>query len=136
MKGFNTVAIGGNLTRDPELRMAGSTPVLQMSVAVNDSKKNAQTGEWGDVPNFFDVIVFGAYADALSQHLQKGMKVAIHGKLRWNQWENADGEKRSKVEIVADQVMTMSSLPSSYTKQGSYAAPAPSSEILTEDIPF
>lgn len=137
---INKVVVSGNLTRDPELRMAGTTPVLQMGIAVNDRKKNNETGQWEDVPNFFDVVVWGARGESLSRFLTKGTKVVVSGRLRWNQWQNAEGEKRSKVEIVADDVEFMNSRNSDGgTGNAGYAAPAPaapSAEILTEDIPF
>ena len=137
---INKVVVSGNLTRDPELRMAGQTPVLQMGIAVNDRKKNNDTGQWEDVPNFFDVVVWGARGESLSRFLTKGTKVVVSGRLRWSQWENAQGEKRSKVEIVADDVEFMSSRNSEGgSGNAQYAAPAPaapSAEILTEDIPF
>lgn len=134
---INSVHIVGNLTREPELRMAGQTPVLQLGIAVNDRKKNNATGEWEDVPNFFDVVVWGTRGESLSRFLQKGSKVAIKGRLHWNQWQNADGEKRSKVEIVAEDVELMNSR--NNDGGSGYAAPAPvppSAEILSEDIPF
>lgn len=137
---INKVVVSGNLTRDPELRMAGTTPVLQMGIAVNDRKKNNETGQWEDVPNFFDVVVWGARGESLSRFLTKGTKVVVSGRLRWNQWQNAEGEKRSKVEIVADDVEFMNSRNSDGgAGNAGYAAPAPaapSAEILTEDIPF
>ena len=137
---INKVVVSGNLTRDPELRMAGQTPVLQMGIAVNDRKKNNETGQWEDVPNFFDVTVWGARGESLSRFLTKGTKVVVSGRLRWSQWQNAQGEKRSKVEIVADDVEFMSSRNSDGgSGNAQYASPAPaapSAEILAEDIPF
>lgn len=132
---INSVTIVGNLTREPELRMAGTTPVLQMGIAVNDRKKDSSTGQWEDVPNFFDVVVWGARGESLSRFLQKGSKVAIKGRLHWNQWQNADGEKRSKVEIVAEDVELMTLSRSEYGNS-SQSQQAISAEILTEDIPF
>lgn len=105
---INRVIISGNLTRDPELRSTASgMSVLGFGVAVNDRRKNQQTGEWEDCPNFVDVTMFGNRAQSLSKFLTKGTKVAIEGKLRWSQWER-DGEKRSKLEVVADEVEFMS----------------------------
>jgi single-strand DNA-binding protein len=105
---INRVVISGNLTRDPELRStAGGMAILKMGIAVNDRRKNAQSGEWEDVPNFFDVTVFGQRGESLSRFLQKGSKVAIEGKLRWSQWETPEGDKRSKVEIIADDIEFM-----------------------------
>lgn len=105
---LNRVMVSGNLTRDPELRQtAGGMSVLGFGIAVNDRRKNSQTGEWEDYPNFLDCTVFGARADGLAKYLTKGSKVAIDGKLRWSQWER-DGQKRSKVEIIVDSLDFMS----------------------------
>lgn len=99
---INRVTITGNLTRDPDLRStAGGMPVLGFGVAVNDRRKNQQTGEWEDYPNFIDCTMFGARAQSISRFLSKGSKVAIEGKLRWSQWER-DGQKRSKIEVIVD----------------------------------
>lgn len=105
---INRVAISGNLTREPELRQTTSgMAVLGFGVAVNDRRKNQQTGEWEDVPNFIDCTMFGARAKSVSRFLSKGSKVAIEGKLRWSQWER-DGQKRSKIEVVVDEIEFMS----------------------------
>ena len=105
---INRVVISGNLTRDPELRQtAGGLPVLGFSVAVNDRRKNQQTGEWEDVPNFVDCTLFGTRAASVARFLGKGAKVAIEGKLRWSQWER-DGQKRSKLEVMVDELEFMS----------------------------
>lgn len=99
---INRVIIGGNLTREPELRStAGGMSVLGLGIAVNDRRKNPSTGEWEDCPNFVDCTIFGARADAAAKVLHKGSKVVLEGKLRWNQWEK-DGQKRSKLEVVVD----------------------------------
>lgn len=101
---INRVVISGNLTREPELRRTQSgMAILGFGVAVNDRRKNNQTGEWEDRPNFVDVSVFGNRAESLSNILAKGMKVAVEGKLRYSSWER-DGQKRSKLEVVADEV--------------------------------
>lgn len=106
---INRVLISGNLTRDPELRQTGGgTQVLSFGVAVNDRRRNPQTGEWEDYPNFIDCTMFGARAEALSRYLSKGTKVAIEGKLRWSQWER-DGQKRSKIEVIVDELELMTS---------------------------
>ena len=105
---INRVNISGNLTRDPELRQTqGGMAILSLGVAVNDRRKNAQTGEWEDVPNFVDCVVFGTRAEKLAQFLAKGTKVAIEGKLRYSQWER-DGQKRSKLEVAVDEIEFMS----------------------------
>jgi single-strand DNA-binding protein len=104
---INIVTISGNLTRDPELRQAGNTYVLSFGVAVNDRRRNSQSGQWESVPNFVDCIIFGTRADALAGLLHKGSKVAIDGKLRYSSWEGKDGKKRSKLEVVVGEIELM-----------------------------
>ncbi len=140
---INRVVITGNLTRDPELTAtAGGMAILKMGIAVNDRRKNQQTGEWEDSPNFFDVVVFGSRGESLSRFLSKGSKVAIEGKLRWHSWETPEGDKRSKVEIIADDIEFMSSRNDGGGQGGGgdYSAPSPAaskkSEPFEDDIPF
>lgn len=124
---INRVNISGNLTRDPELRSTTSgTQVLTFGVAVNDRRRNPQSGEWEDVPNFVDCVVFGSRAEALSRFLSKGSKVAIEGKLRYSSWER-DGQRRSKLEVIVDEIEFMSPRGQSSSprpQQNSYDAPA------------
>ncbi len=133
---INRVVISGNLTRDPELRSTPSgTSVLGLGIAVNERRKNQESGQWEDVPNFFDVSIFGARAEALSRFLSKGSKVAIEGRLRWHQWETPQGEKRSKVDIIADEIEFLSSRDAG--AGASYAAPEPSAiDEIGDEIPF
>ena len=144
---INRVVISGNLTRDPELRSTASgMSVLGFGVAVNDRRKNNQTGEWEDYPNFIDCTMFGNRANSLSGILVKGMKVAIEGKLRYSQWER-DGQKRSKIEVIVDEleILTSRDGSGSTSNRGAYsstatASPAPvidaNSSVYDEDIPF
>lgn len=105
---INKATITGNITRDPELRQTqGGTSVLTIGVAVNDRRKNQQTGEWEDYPNFVDCTVFGNRATGVAPHLQKGMKVAIEGKLNQSRWQADDGTNRSKIEIIVDEIEFM-----------------------------
>ncbi|MEY8460107.1 single-stranded DNA-binding protein [Eggerthellaceae bacterium 24-137] len=114
---INRVIISGNLTRDPELRCTQSgMDVLSFGVAVNDRRKNSQTGEWEDHPNFVDCTMFGNRARSVAQYLSKGAKVSIEGKLRWEQWER-DGQKRSTLKVVVDELEFMSS------RQGAQGGP-------------
>ncbi len=129
---INRVNISGNLTRDPELRQTqGGMAILNIGVAVNDRRKNAQTGEWEDVPNFVDCVVFGSRAEKLAQFLSKGSKVAIEGKLRWSQWEK-DGAKRSKLEVIVDEIEFMSRGQQGQQRQQQTA----SADLYDENIPF
>lgn len=105
---INRVVISGNLTRDPELRVTtGGTQVLSFGVAVNDRRRNPQSGDWEDYPNFVDCTMFGSRAEAISRYLSKGSKVAIEGKLRYSSWER-DGQRRSKLEVIVDEIEFLS----------------------------
>ena len=107
---INKVVITGNLTRDPELRETPSGfQVLSFGVAVNDRRRNPQTQQWEDYANFVDCTMFGNRAASVSRFLSKGSKVAIEGKLRWSQWQAQDGSKRSKLEVVVDELEFMTS---------------------------
>ena len=129
---INRVNITGNLTRDPELRAtAAGTQVLSFGIAVNDRRKNPQTGEWEDYPNYIDCTMFGTRAEAVGRYISKGSKVAIEGKLRYSSWER-DGQKRSKIEVIVDELEFMSSRNSDSSSYGGgmgggYSAPAPGS---------
>lgn len=133
---INRVNISGNLTRDPEMRhTASGMQVLSFGMAVNDRAKDAN-GEWVDRPNFIDCTMFGARAEAVSRYISKGSKVAIEGKLRWSQWEK-DGQKRSKIEVIVDEIEFMSrqdgGQPQQQTQQ---QAQAYVPEVYSSDIPF
>lgn len=140
---INQVSITGNLTRDPELRATqGGTAVLSFGIAVNDRRKNA-SGQWEDVPNFFECVTFGNRATALADILTKGMKVAIAGKLHYSSWEK-DGQKHSKVDIIANDVELMQNRkPQQEQQPQQYQPQMPSQYQLTTvpqdvytDIPF
>lgn len=107
MENINIAVVSGNLTRDAELRAtAGGTQVLGFSLAVNDRRKNPHTGEWEDCPNYIDCVMFGGLAQSLAARMRKGVKACVSGKLRWSSWER-DGQRRSKVEVVAEGVELM-----------------------------
>ncbi len=108
---INVVVITGNLTRDPELRSTGGgTPVCDLRVAVNSRRKDGQTGEWVDKPNYFDVTVWGAQGENCANYLSKGRPVAVEGRLDWSEWEAKDGGgKRQAVRIVANSVQFLGS---------------------------
>jgi single-strand DNA-binding protein len=106
----NVVVITGNLTRDPELRHLGSgTAVCKLRVAVNSRRKDGQSGEWVDKPNYFDVTVWGAQGENCANYLAKGRPVAVEGRLDWREWEDQGGNKRQSVEIIANTVQFLGS---------------------------
>jgi single-strand DNA-binding protein len=107
---INVVVITGNLTRDPELRhTGGGTPVCDLRVAVNSRRKDGQTGEWVDKPNYFDVTVWGAQGENCANYLSKGRPVAVEGRLDWREWESKEGGKRQAVQIIANSVQFLGS---------------------------
>lgn len=134
---INQVSITGNLTREPEIRSTQSgTAVLSFGIAVNDRRKNQQTGQWEEVPNFFECVTFGNRATALGDILTKGMKVAISGKLRYSSWEN-DGQKHSKVDIIANEVELMQNRrPQQEQPQQDYQSGYQKQKTMYDDIPF
>jgi single-strand DNA-binding protein len=107
----NVVVITGNLTRDPELRhTGGGTAICELRVAVNSRRKDGQSGEWVDKPNYFDVVVWGAQGENCANYLSKGRPVAVEGRLDWREWEAKDGSgKRQAVQIVANTVQFLGS---------------------------
>ena len=105
MATINRVVLVGNLTRDPELR---STPngasLCRLRVACSSSRRNKDTGEFDERPNYFDVTVFGASGEACARFLTKGRPVAVDGRLEWHEWTTTEGENRQAVGILADSV--------------------------------
>ena len=134
---INRVIISGNLTREPELRSTASgMPVLGFGVAVNERYKNQQTGEWDDRPNYVDCTMFGNRAESVNKYLAKGSKVSIEGKLRWSQWETKDGKKRSKIDVIVDELEFMSSRGCSGEANHKASSADASPSIYDENIPF
>ena len=107
---MNRVCITGNLTREPELRKTqGGMAILSFGIAVNDRRKNPQSGQWEDYANFIDCTMFGARAESLANYLAKGKKIAVDGKLRYSSWEDKQGNKRSKLEVIAEDIELLGS---------------------------
>ncbi len=101
----NNVTVIGNATRDPELRFTPSgQAVATFGLAVNRRWQNRQTQEWEEATSFFDVTCWQQMAENVSESVQKGTRVIVTGRLDQRSWETEQGEKRSKIEIVADEV--------------------------------
>lgn len=152
-KSINQVVMMGNLTRDPELR---STPngqsVCSFSLALNRSYKDS-SGNWQESTDFIDVVAWGSLAERVSQYLSKGRRALVTGRLQQRSWEQ-DGQKRSKIEVIANDVTFMDGLSSGsqpgssqeyYDSEDSSQSDAskPDSsaeeideEISIEDVPF
>ncbi len=101
----NAVTVAGNVTRDPELRFTPSGQAnATFGLAVNKRWQNKQTQEWQEATSFFDVVVWGDMAEHVSESLPKGTRAIVTGRLEQRSWETKEGDKRSKVEIVAEEV--------------------------------
>ncbi len=101
----NNTTIIGNVTRDPELRYTPSgQTVATFGVAVNRRWQNRQTNEWEEQVSFFDVKCWGGLADNVATSIARGTRVVVSGRLEQRSWETDAGEKRSKIEVVADDV--------------------------------
>jgi single-strand DNA-binding protein len=146
MVDLNHVVLIGRLTRDSELKYtANGQAVCKFSIAVNRRKKNGD--QWVDEPNFFDIVLWGRQGESLNQYLVKGKLVGVDGELRQDRWEQ-DGQNRSKVEIVANNVQLLggsqgnssfgggpSSGPARQDPGSAPAAPA-GDDGFADDIPF
>lgn len=105
MSAGNNVTLIGNVTRDPELRFTPSGQgVASFGIAVNRKWQNRQTNEWEEAVSFFDVVAWGTLGENVAECLTKGTRVIVEGRLDQRSWETEGGDKRSKVEIVADEV--------------------------------
>ena len=101
----NSVTVVGNLTRDPELRYTpAGAATCQFGLAVNRRWQNRQTSEWEEATSFFNVVAWREMAENAGESLTKGSRVIVTGRLEQRSWETPDGEKRSVVEIVADEI--------------------------------
>lgn len=99
----STVTLIGNATRDPELRYtSGGRGVASFGIAVN--RRYQSNGEWQEQVSFFDVSVWGTLAENVAASILKGTRVIVTGRLEQRSWDTPEGEKRSKIEVVADEV--------------------------------
>ena|ERR1051325_4426238 len=147
MANLNKVMLIGRLTRDPEVRMfSNGGKVAHFGFAVNNRKKNQQTGQWEDEPVYLDCEAFnrgefGKTADLVEQYLRKGRQVFIEGHLKLDQWnDKQSGEKRQKLKIVVDHVEFLDSRPEgergSAPVQRSSSPAAPEQEMPPPDLPM
>ena len=126
MASINRVVISGNLTKDAEKRETSSgLAVLSFSVAVNERRKKGD--EWEDYANFVDCVLFGTRADGLSKILKKGNRVCVEGHLRYSKWETEEGQKRSKLEVIVDEIVLFSSADKSKASEAG---------VYDDEIPF
>ncbi len=130
MASFNKVLLMGNLTRDPELRFTSNGSALaKFGLAVNRKYKAGE--EWKEEVCFVDITVWGKQAENCAEYLSKGRPVFIEGRLQFSSWETDDGQKRNKLEVVANTVQFLGR-PEGMGKPGMDTEDVP----VKDDIPF
>ncbi|HUK99393.1 MAG TPA: single-stranded DNA-binding protein [Nitrospirota bacterium] len=138
MTSFNKVILLGNLTRDPEVKnIPSGTTVASFGLAVN--RKYKQGEETKEEVSFFDIVVFGKQANNCSQYLHKGDAVMIDGRLQQRRWDDKEsGQKRSKIDVVAESVKFMPKRGSNGSATGGGHQEAPEFEASAGDneVPF
>jgi single-strand DNA-binding protein len=101
----NAITVVGNVTRDPELKFLNSgQAALKLSIAVNRRWQNRQTQEWEERVSYFEIVGYGTMAENAANSLTKGARVIVSGRLEQRTWETENGDKRSIVEINADEI--------------------------------
>lgn len=134
MTDINTLTIIGRLTSNYDLAYtAGGTARLNLSIAVNRSQKSG--GEWSDKASFFDVTVWGKTAENISPYLSKGKQIAVQGYLDQQRWEK-DGQRFSKVCIIAEQVQLLGGKDTGVKQQAQGYTEAGNDDDFQEEIPF
>ncbi len=146
-RSLNQVTLMGNLTRDPELRQTPTGQnVTSFSLALNRAYKD-QSGEWQEVTDYIDIVCWGPLAERVAQYLSKGRRCLVQGRLQSRSWEQ-DGQKRSKVEVLANDVTFLDSRGggdgessysgggggSSSTEAPAASKPAPSKKAKKDDV--
>jgi single-strand DNA-binding protein len=137
-RSLNQVTLMGNLTRDPELRQTpNGQNVTSFSLALNRSYKDS-SGEWQEVTDYVDIVCWGPLAERVAQYLSKGRRCLVQGRLQSRSWEQ-DGQKRSKVEVLANDVTFLDSRGADNDKEGSSetvtdAKPKPSKKVKEDDV--
>jgi single-strand DNA-binding protein len=138
MTSFNKVILLGNLTRDPEVRYTpNGIAVASFAIAVN--RKYKQGDETKEEVSYIDIVVFGKQAESCGQYINKGDSVLIDGRLQQRRWDDKEtGQKRNKIEVVAQSVNFMPKRGAAGGKGGgeSHPEPAPEAPVDEGEIPF
>ena len=135
MSGFaiNQLTISGNLTTDPELRHLTSGQALCKIRIANNERRKLASGDWIDNPQYFDITIWSGLAEWVADHIAKGDKVVVAGRLRWREYQTADGTRRQAIDITADSIVPM--------RRPASTEPTPDEieagrDDLDDDIPF
>lgn len=134
----NNVNLIGNVTRDPELRFTASgQAVASFGLAVNRRWQNRQTQEWEEAVSYFDIVCWRELAENVAESITKGTRLIVTGRLEQRSWETENGEKRSKVEVQADEVgpslRWASAQVSRNERRGGFGAARPKSRNYNDD---
>lgn len=122
---INVAVVSGNIAREPELKHTPKgTPILTFTLGFSERRPNDETGEWEDRSNFIGCTMFGNRAEGVAPYLHKGSHIGVRGPLRYSSWER-DGIRRSKIEIVIDQIDFYSSRTVAAPASANQPAPAP-----------
>jgi len=133
-RSVNQVILLGNLTRDPELRQTPTgQSVVSFSLALNRAYKD-QSGDWQEATDYIDVVAWGPLAERVSQYVTKGRRVLVQGRLQSRSWEQ-DGQKRSKVEVLANDVTFLDGRGEGGDSEGGAPAPRASAPAKKKDQP-
>src|SRR5665213_1269168 len=133
-RGLNQVTLMGNLTRDPELRQTpNGQNVTSFSLALNRAYKDA-SGEWQEVTDYIDIVCWGPLAERVAQYLSKGRRCLVQGRLQSRSWEQ-DGQKRNKVEVLANDVTFLDSRGGGEGEGGGSPAPRSGETATADDKP-
>ena len=136
MASLNKVLLMGNLTRDVDMRYTpGGMAVAQMGLAVNRKFRDSKTNEMREEVTFVDVDVWGKQAETCGQHLAKGRTVLVEGHLQQRTWETPEGQKRSKIELVAERVQFVGPKPGNGTGPSAPEAEA-GVPANADEVPF
>jgi single-strand DNA-binding protein len=128
MSKINLVVLGGNLTRDPELKYTPQGTALCEFTIANSKKWKTQGGEWQEKPGFYNCICWGKRGEVISQHFSKGKPIEVRGELEFQQWETKDGNKRNAVKINVQEFFFVGAREAN--------APDGSADVNEEEIPF
>jgi single-strand DNA-binding protein len=132
---LNTVGLVGRLTRDPELRYtAAGEAVCAIRLAVVTRTRTDET--WEDRPNFFDVSVWGKGGEAAAEHLSKGRRIGVAGRLAWREWTTDDGARREAVQIVASSVQYLDAPTKGTAERTPVGATSGKGAAGSDDLPF
>lgn len=133
---LNKSFILGNLTRDPELKKLNSgTAVCSFSVATNKVYRD-KDGNKKESTDYHNIVVFGKMAENTAMYMRKGSQVLIEGRIQTRSWEDKDGNKKYRTEIVADQVQFGNKPKSDAGPKVDEPEPDAGQEVQSEDIPF